>query len=101
MPQMLAIARWNVARTSPTLPPSAIRASAMRRWLPGARQDDADIVENRGDRRVRLVHGHLDGADARKRGQYGVGNGAGGALQQFIIGILEGRRRGRDHVGIG
>ena len=49
----------------------------MRGWLPGARQDDADIVENRGDRGVRLVNGDLDGADAGKRRQDGVGDGAG------------------------
>ena len=72
----------------------------MRRRLPLACQDHADIVENRGDRRVRLVNGDLDGADARERRQYGVGDRAGGAFQELVIGILEGRRRGRDHVGI-
>src|SRR5213076_3205022 len=77
MPQILAIAFWNVARTSPTLPPSAIRTSAMRRLRPRARQDYPDIVENRSDRRVRLMNGDLDRADAGKRPQYRVGNGAG------------------------
>src|ERR1700722_6103431 len=101
MPQMLAFSFWNVVRTSPTLPPSAIRTSAMRGMLPGAYQDYADIVEDRGDRRVRLVNGDLDGADARKRGQDGVGDGTGGAFQQFVIGVSEGCRRGRDHIGIG
>src|SRR5712671_4169995 len=101
MPQILAIAFWNVARTSPTLPPSAIRTSAMRRLRPRARQDHADILENRGDRRVRLMNGDLDRADPRKRPQYRVGNGASRAFQQLVISILEGSRRSRDHVGIG
>ena len=55
----------------------------------GAGEDDADVLKNRGDRRVRLVHGDLDGADAGKRGQNGVGDGAGGAFQQLVIGVLE------------
>src|SRR5258708_27035221 len=102
MPQILAIAFWNVARTSPTLPPSAIRTSAiMRRLRPRAHQDHSDIVEDRGDRRMRLVNGDLDGADAGKRRQYPVGNGAGRAFQQLVIGILEGSRAGRAHHGIG
>src|SRR5438445_7752683 len=101
MPQILAIAFWNVARTSPTLPPSAIRTSAMRRLRPRARQDYPDIVENRSDRRVRLMNGDLDRADAGKRPQYRVGNGAGRAFQQLIIGILESSGGGCDHIGIG
>src|ERR1700692_1539955 len=101
MPQIWAMAFWNVARTSPTLPPSAIRTSAMRRRLPRARQDHADVAENRGDRGMRLVNGDLDRADPRKRHKDGVGNGAGRALQRLVIGILEGRGRGGDHVGIG
>src|ERR1700722_11340855 len=101
MPQMLAFSFWNVARTSPTLPPSAIRTSAMRGMLPGTGQDHADIVEDRGDRRVRLVNGDLDGAEAWKRRQDGIGDGAGGAFQQFVIGVREGCRRGRDDMGIG
>src|ERR1022692_4627173 len=98
MPQILAIAFWNVARTSPTLPPSAISTSAMRRRLPRARQDHADVLENRSDRGMRLVNGDLDRGDPRKCRQDGVGNGAGRALQQFVIGIFEGRGRGGDHV---
>ena len=35
MPQILEIAFWNVARTSPTLPPSAISTSAMSRAIAG------------------------------------------------------------------
>src|SRR2546430_17616866 len=100
MPQILAMAFWNVARTSPTLPPSAISASAMR-GLPRARQHHADVVEDRSDRRVRLVNGDLDGSDARKRRQYGVRHGAGGALQQLVVGVLERRGGGCVHAGIG
>src|ERR1700716_2097970 len=106
MPQMLEMAFWNVARTSPTLPPSAISTSAMKNIilsgrLPGARQHHTDIVEDRGDRRVRLVDGDLDYIDWRERHQDGTGDGAGRALQELVIGILEGCGRGRDHVGIG
>src|SRR5882757_8418620 len=99
MPHMLEMAFWNVARTSPTLPPSAISTSAMKNMilsgrLPVAQQDHADIVEDRRDRRVRFVDGDLDRADARKRRQDGIGHRAGGAFQQFVIGVLEGRCRG-------
>ncbi len=61
MPQMWEMAfAENVARTSPTLPPSAISTSAMSGRLPLAHQHHADILEDRGDRRMRLVHGDLD-----------------------------------------
>src|SRR5258708_7587974 len=101
MPQMLAIAFTNVARTSPTLPPSAINTSAMTGLSASAGQDHPDVVEDRGDRRVRLVHGDLERADAGECGQNGVGNRPGRALQQLVIGVFEGRGRGRHHVGIG
>src|ERR1700732_4318083 len=100
MPQILEIAFWNVVRTSPTLPPSAIRTLAMRRRWPVPRQHYADILEDRGDRRMRLVDGDLDRADARKCREDGVGDRAGGALQQLVIGVLERGGRGRHHVGI-
>src|SRR4051812_17120236 len=100
MPQILAIAFWKVARTSPTLPPSAIRTSAMGRRMPGARQHHADVVKDRGNRRMRLVDGDLDRPDARKRRQDGIGHRAGGALQQLVIGVLERGGRGRHHVGV-
>src|SRR5882757_1599426 len=100
MPQILAIAFSKVVRTSPRLPPSAIRTSAMGRRMPGARQHHADVVKDRGDRRMRLVDGDLDRPDARKRRQDGIGHRAGGALQQLVIGVLEGGGRGCDHVGV-
>src|SRR6185369_4847328 len=98
MPQILAMALRNVARTSPTLPPSAISTSAMSGRLPLAGKHHADILEDRSDRRVRLVYGDLDRIDARKRRQYRLRHGAGGALQQFVIGVLERCRRGRNHT---
>src|SRR5215207_9711035 len=101
MPQILAMAFRNVARTSPTLPPSAISTSAMSGRMPLARQHHADILEDRGDWRMRLVDGDLDRVDACKRREYRVCNGAGGALQELVIGVLERRRRGRHHTGIG
>src|SRR3954463_8963041 len=100
MPQIWAIAFWKVARTSPTLPPSAIRTLAMS-GVPRARQHDADVVEDRGDRRMRLVHGDLDRTDARKVRQDGIGDRAGRALQQLVIGVLEGRGGRRQDVGVG
>src|SRR4051812_10927665 len=101
MPQMLAMAFLNVARTSPTLPPSAISTSAMSGRLPIADQHHTDILEDRGNRRMRLVHGDLDRVDTRERREYRVRNGTGGALQQLVVGVLERRRRGRHHAGIG
>src|SRR5712672_3427541 len=101
MPQILAMALLNVARTSPTLPPSAISTSAMSGRLPCAHQHHADVLEDRGDRRVWLMDGDLDRAGALESRQYGVGHGTGGALEQLVIAVLEGGRRGRDHVGIG
>src|SRR4051794_10465650 len=100
MPQIWAIALRNVARTSPTLPPSAISTLAMS-GLPRARQHDADIVEDRGDWRMRLVHGDLHRADAREMRQDGIGDSTGRALQKLVIGVLEGRRRGRNDLGVG
>src|ERR1700704_3552949 len=100
MPQILAIAFLNMLRTSPTLPPSAISPSAMSGLFSRAGENHADVVENRGDRRVRLVNGDLDGADAGERGQNGVGDGAGGALQQLVVGVSKRRGRGRDHAGV-
>src|SRR3954470_25010921 len=101
MPQILEMAFRNVARTSPTLPPSAISTSAMSGRLPLADQHHADILEDRSNRRMWLVHGDLDRVDTCKRREYRVGHGAGGALQQLVIGVLERRRRGRHHAGIG
>jgi len=40
--------------------------------------DDADIIENRSDRRVRFVDGDFNGFDARESGKDRVGDGTGG-----------------------
>src|SRR5947209_2246304 len=100
MPQIWETALPNVARTSPTLPPSAMRTLAMS-GMPRARQHDADIVEDRRDRRMRLVDGDLHRADAREVRQDAVRDRAGRALQQLVVGVLECRRRGRHDVGVG
>src|SRR6516162_7436368 len=100
---MSAIAFLNVARTSPTLPPSAINALvgplAMR--MPIARQHRADILEDFRNRRVWLVHGDLDGAHPRKGGEDRIGNRARCTLQEPVVAVLERRGRGCDHLGIG
>src|SRR5262249_29483763 len=81
------MARAKVVLTFPTLPPSAISTSAIARLSTGPGQRHADVLEDRGDRRVWLVHGDLDGADAREGGEYGVADSSGGALQQVIIAV--------------
>src|SRR4051794_37784663 len=101
MPQILAIALRNVSLMSPTLPPSAISTSAMTMLSAAAGQDHADVVENGGDRGVRLVHADLERADAGKGGQNRVSDGTGGALQQLVIGVLEGGRGCGDDIGVG
>src|SRR4029079_13140276 len=100
MPQILAMAFRNVARTSPTLPPSAISTSAMSGRVPLADQHHADILEDRGNRRMWLVHGDLDRVDPRKCCENRVGYGTGGALQQRVVGGIERRRRTRYYAGI-
>ena len=50
---------------------------------------------------MRLVHGDLDGTDARKGRDDGVGHRAGRALQQLIVGVLECRDCRRHHIGVG
>ena len=69
--------------------------------LPAAGQDDTDIVEDCGDRRVRLVDGDFDRADLRKPTKNGLRDRASRALQQLVVGVLEGRGRSRHHIGIG
>src|SRR4030081_475741 len=94
----IATARSSVARASPTLPPSAISASDMfprmtfsENQFPlfgscaaRAQNGHADIVENRGDRRMPRGHGDPHGGDARERRQDLVGDRAGGGLDQAV-----------------
>src|SRR5271167_3406425 len=100
MPPISAIACSNVVLTSPTLPPNAIRALAMSGRMPVAGQDHADVLEDRGNWGMRLMHCDLDRADARKRCEDGVCDRTGRALQKPVVGVLERRSRGRNHVGI-
>src|SRR5580704_7393957 len=91
------IAETKVARTSPTLPPSAMnasaKASAPAALLARALDDDADIVEGSGDRRVRLVHGDANAAHLGVARQHRLGDGAGGRLDQSIAARAERFRR--------
>src|SRR5581483_8409943 len=73
----------------------------LRRRMATARQHHADILENLGNRRMRLVHRDFHGAHPRKRGQDGIRNRTGRALEQSVLGVLLGVRRGLDHAGIG
>src|SRR5205823_3565409 len=71
--QNAAMARSRVSRTFPTLPPSAISASAMTL----AEDRDADVFEGSGDRGVRLMDDDADGRDLSEAVEHGVGDGAG------------------------
>src|SRR5689334_7706629 len=50
---------------------------------------------------MRLVHGDLDGADARKSREDRIGHCAGRALQELVVGVLERGDRRRHHIGVG
>src|SRR6476646_571297 len=100
MPQILAMAFRNVARTSPTLPPSAISTSAISGRWPLAHQHHADILEDFGDRRMRLVDRDLDRVDAWERREDRILNRAGCAFQKLVMGVRKCRCRGFDHAGI-
>jgi len=53
--------------------------------LPRALDDDADVVEGRRDRGVRLVHGDADVADLGIALQQCLGDAAGGRLASCCI----------------
>src|ERR1700734_987586 len=90
------IARSKVARTSPTLPPSAMNASAkvsapatllvaiLVTLLARALDDDADIVEGGGDRGVRLVHGDANALHLGVMLQHRLGDRAGGGFHKPV-----------------
>src|SRR5688500_12487551 len=88
------MARSSVARTFPTLPPSAISASAMTRAL----DRYADVLEGGGDWRVRLVHGHAHGGNLRKAREHGVSDGARCRFHQSIPAGAECLARDRHHL---
>src|SRR5579884_485530 len=84
----MATARSKAAGTSPRLPPSPIKASAVRvsDILGRTRACDSnpDVIEGRGDRRMRLVHGDAHAAYFRTACQHRLGYRAGGRLDQPI-----------------
>src|SRR5580704_3287049 len=69
--------------------------------LARALDDDADVVEGRGDRGVRLVHGDADVAHLGVMLQHRLGDGAGGRLDQPIAAGAERLRRGLHHLVVG
>src|SRR5882757_4260396 len=93
----MATARSRVARASPTLPPSAISASATALAPDG----HADVVEDRRDRRMRLMDGDPHRGDAGKARKHLVGDRAGSGLDQAVAPGREGTRDGLDDARIG
>src|SRR4051812_29001000 len=63
-----------------------------------AEDRDADVVEGRGDRRMRLVHGNPDSCDLAELVQHGLGNGSGRGLDQPIALSAERLARHQDHL---
>src|SRR4029079_14150139 len=88
------MARSRVSRTFPTLPPSAISASAMTL----AKDRDADVFESGGDRGVRLVDGDADRRDLSEAVEHGIGDGARGGFDQAVALGAERLARGIDHL---
>src|SRR5579872_355068 len=76
------MASSNVVRISPTLPPSAMNASAMS--FTHARDGDADIVERSGNRRMRLANGDADAPYRLIVLEHGISDRAGGRFHQTI-----------------
>src|SRR3984957_15418676 len=105
----MATARLKVARTSPTLPPSASSASvktAARKtstMLAVARAFDrhADVIEGGGDRGVRLVHGNANAGNLRTALKYRLGNGAGRGFDQPVTAGAKRLARGLRHHVVG
>src|SRR5580700_7488819 len=99
------MAASKVARTSPTLPPSAMNASAkvlaLAAILPRALDDDADVVEGRGDRGVRFVHGDANAVHLGVMLQHRLGDGAGCRLDQPIAARAERFRCRLHHLVVG
>src|SRR3984957_11971333 len=105
----IAMAASKVARTSPTLPPSAMNASAkvsapatlLVAILPRAFDDDADIVEGGGDRGVRLVHGDADAPHLGIMLQHRLGDRTGGGFHEPIAARAERLARRLRHQVVG
>src|SRR5260221_7842475 len=92
--QSASMARASVSRVSPTLPPSAISASGIALALALAVDRDADVVEGRGDRRMRLVDRDADRGHLLKAAEQCIGDGAGRGLYQPVA--LGAKRLARD-----
>src|ERR1051326_7856807 len=84
------MARSRVSRTCPTLPPSAISASAMAL----AEDRNADIFEGSGDRGVRFVNSDPDRRHLSETFEHGIGNSTGGGFNQAVT--LGAERLARD-----
>src|SRR5215212_3747917 len=91
--QNRATARSSVSLASPTLPPSASRASAMAAIRAGTHQSDANVRESRGDWGMRLVHRDLDCLHAGKACEDSVHHGTGSGFDQLVA--LGGKGAGR------
>src|SRR5262245_43648020 len=95
--QSRAIARSSVVRTSPTLPPKAMRASGILA-LPGSRDRNADIRKGCGNRRMGLVNGHGHGGHLCETFEHGGCNRARGRLDEAITLRAKHLRGGFHHV---
>src|SRR3984957_14036253 len=80
---------------------ASAKASAPAALLPRALDDDADIVEGRGDRGVWLVHGDANAAHLGVMLQHRLGDGAGRGLDQPIAARAERLRRRLHHLVVG
>src|SRR4051812_49143048 len=91
------MARSSVPRiwcSVPTLPPSAISASATAR----AKNGDADVLEGSSDRRMGLVDGDADRQHPIETLQHGIGDRAGSGLHQAVPLGAERLAGGIDHL---
>src|SRR5258708_9999878 len=83
-------------RRSPTLPPSAIKTSAIALSF----YHRGDVVDRRGDRRRRLLDPYAHALHARKVREQRIGDMRGGGLNQIKSLAAKGRIGDRDHLAI-
>src|SRR5277367_3976123 len=69
-------------------------ATVLAAALAGARDDNADVVEGRSDRRMRLAHSDANAANLRIVGEHRLGDSASGSLDQPIAARTERFTRG-------
>src|SRR6476469_3962543 len=91
------MARSRMALLFPTFPPRASSASTMAT----SHQRDTDIFERRGNRRVRFVDRDPHRAHARKIRQHGIGDAAGGRLDEAVSLAAEGFGRAIHDLVVG